>query len=83
MTAERSNTTAIWWLMAHSHCTGLGQNWETMGFLLYYAISCAHYTRAGTGNIVFYNKIIIIPVPVPVSVPVPFSVPVPCNVYEP
>ena len=33
--------------------------------------------------LVFYNKIIIVPVAVPVSVPVPFSVPVPCNVYEP
>ena len=32
------------WLMAHSHCTGPGND----GFL-YYAMYCTHYTGTGTG----------------------------------
>ena len=72
-TTERSNTTAIWWLMAHSHCTGpgQGQNWETTGF--YITLLTVHTSHGqGQGTIVFYCAHIG-----------PSPCPCPCSVYEP
>ena len=45
---KETTTTAIWWLMAYSHCTGpgQGQNWENDGFsILRYDLYTLHADR--------------------------------------